>query len=179
MACVEMAQDVSRVFQHGVLKAATGAEKGSLPFPGVSNGTKRAVETGIRGCGHRPQPIEAPEIDAFVPGKLRCRQPRRLDGAAQHTAGNLERAWNGLMSRYPGVVVADEPYAEHQGHTTIRAIYLSGPYQGHIMSGESTERPGQARGAAAALQADLAAFIFVDGGTRALERGARRRIPFH
>src|ERR1700737_3685521 len=116
MACVEMAQDVSRVFQHGVLKAATGAEKGNLPFPGVSNGTKRAVEAGIRACGHSPDPNEAPEIDAFFLGKLRSGQPRRIDGAAQHTAGNLERAWNGLMRRYPGVVVADEPYVKHQGH---------------------------------------------------------------
>ncbi|MNY67252.1 hypothetical protein D3C86_2048020 [compost metagenome] len=53
------AQNISGVFEYGVLKTATGAKEGSLLFTGKTNRSQRTVPIAVRAGGHAPETVEA------------------------------------------------------------------------------------------------------------------------
>src|SRR5690606_3136757 len=92
---VSPTQAVARVFQQGVLEAATGTEKGHALFAGKTNGAQRTLGRGIRAARHAPDAVVGHQRGVIL--HTVGGQPVMLDCHTQGLAGQTQRLGNGPL----------------------------------------------------------------------------------
>ncbi len=110
MFCVAEAQDVPRIFQDDVLKAATSPQQRNAALTGHQNSRQRAFHPLVRAARAYPEPLESGQLAQTFAIQLAGANPLWLDSQSKPDCGMRNGRVRGDMRFRLGIEIRDNCY---------------------------------------------------------------------